>query len=73
MSNINKQTHYNQYRFETIEMMIRIWGVEKTVIFCEMNAFKYRMRAGFKGDVNEDLAKEKYYLKKAKELRKELD
>ena len=67
--NVAKQKHYNQYSIELIDMMIRIWGVEKTITFCEMNAYKHRMRVGHKGAVAEDLAKEAWYLNKAEELR----
>lgn len=66
---MEKVNHYNQHQIETIEMMVRIWGHEKTAIFCELNAFKYRMRLGFKGDINEDLKKERYYLEKMNELK----
>lgn len=52
-------------------MMEAIYGVEATIIFCEMTAFKYRMRVGTKPDnsVEQDLQKERWYLNKAKELR----
>jgi hypothetical protein len=58
---------------ECIAMMEMIWGVEATALWCEMTAFKYRMRLGNKPDnpVDQDLAKEAWYLVKAKELRKE--
>ena len=69
---VNSPKHYNTYKVETIEMMQRIWGIDKTIIFCEMNAFKYRMRVGKKDDVNQDLQKEQWYLTKAEELKKEL-
>lgn len=65
---VNHPEHYNQYPVEVIEMMQRIWGIENTIIFCQMNAFKYRMRAGSKGDIAEDLNKEKWYLSLAKQL-----
>ena len=60
--------HYKQYHMEVIEMMVKIWGREKVADYCMMNAFKYRMRAGNKDDVSQDLAKEQWYLNKAKEL-----
>ena len=50
--------------------MEAIWGKQKTIDFCLMNAFKYRMRLGHKDDINIDLAKEKWYLDKATELNK---
>ena len=68
---VNHPSHYNTYQVECIEMMRRIWGDETTAAWCEMTAFKYRMRVGTKPDnsVEQDLAKEKWYLDKAKELR----
>lgn len=68
MSNVNHPTHYNQYPIETIDMMVAIWGIEKAITFCIMNAFKYRMRLGLKDAIEQDLAKEQWYLQKAKEL-----
>ena len=68
---VNNPSHYNNYSKEVIDMMIDIYGTENTRIFCEMNAFKYRMRMGTKPDnsIEQDLKKEKWYLNKAKELR----
>ena len=68
MENVNKQSHYNLYPIEVIDMMISIFGTEKVKTFCVLNAFKYRMRLALKDDINQDLAKEKWYLEKAKEL-----
>ena len=50
-------------------MMEGIYGREATALFCEMNAFKYRMRAGRKDDLQKDLGKEDWYLKRAASLR----
>ena len=68
-NSVNHPEHYNAYPREVIDMMIDIWGKEKVAVFCEINAFKYRMRAGLKDDIHEDLSKELWYLTKAKELR----
>lgn len=65
---INHPEYYNIFPIETIDIMIKIWGEEKVKDFCIMNAFKYRMRVGYKDDVNQDLQKEQWYLLKAKEL-----
>lgn len=66
MSNsVDHPSHYNQYPVEVIDMMIHIFGMEKVIDFCYINAFKYRMRAGLKGDATEDLAKEQWYLEMA--------
>lgn len=67
---VNHPNHYNSYSLETIEMMRRIWGDEATAKWCEMTAFKYRMRVGLKPDnsIEQDLAKEQWYIKKSNEL-----
>ena len=69
--NVNHPQHYNNYSKEVIDMMVDVFGKENTALFCEMNAFKYRMRMGTKpgNDINQDLDKEQWYLNKAKELR----
>ena len=61
--------HYKSYSVETIDMMVAIYGKEKVAIHCELTAFKYRQRLGKKDSLEQDLAKEKWYLEKAKELR----
>lgn len=71
---VNHPKHYNNYDIETIDMMIKIWGIKATIIFCELNAFKYRMRMGTKPNqsIKQDIKKEKWYLKKADELKSKL-
>jgi hypothetical protein len=66
-----KPKHYQSNSMEVWEMMLKIWGKEKFIAFCEMNAFKYRMRAGLKPDqpIDRDLDKARWYEEKAKELR----
>lgn len=70
---VNHPSHYNQYPVEVIDMMARIWGNEATAQWCEMTAFKYRMRMGHKSgnEVGMDFDKEQWYLEKAKEMRSE--
>lgn len=68
---VKHPSHYNVYDREVVDMMCDIWGPEATAIWCKLTAFKYRMRAGFKDDVNTDLAKESWCLdmmKKYQEL-----
>ena len=69
---VDHPTHYNNYSREVIDMMVDIWGIEATIKWCEMTAFKYRMRMGTKPEnpIEQDLKKEKWYLDKAKELEK---
>ena len=45
MEQVNHPQHYTTYDVETLDMMIRIWGIKETISFCKLNAFKYRMRA----------------------------
>lgn len=68
---VNHPSHYNNYSIEVIDMMVKIYGFEATINFCEMNAFKYRMRMGTKPgeDISRDLKKEAWYLNKASELK----
>lgn len=68
---VNHPPHYRQFSIEVIEMMNRIWGSEHTAIYCEMNAFKYKLRAGDKpgSSAVQDYNKAAWYLNEAKELR----
>jgi hypothetical protein len=63
--------HYKSYHKETWEMMIDIWGVDRYISYCEMNAFKYRMRLGKKPDqpIERDIEKAMWYEQKVKEIR----
>ena len=53
--------------------MIDVWGVDKFIDYCEINAFKYRIRAGNKkgNPIKQDIKKALWYEGKAKELRDE--
>ena len=68
---VNHPSHYNQYDIEVIDMIIRIWGPEAAALWCDITAFKYRMRMGTKPDnsIEQDIKKEQWYLNKAKEIR----
>jgi hypothetical protein len=63
--------HYKSFSVETIDMMVSIWGVERVADYCEITAFKYKMRIGSKPgeSVDDDLNKYKWYISKARELR----
>ena len=64
-------SHYKSFSKETIDMMIDIYGKEKVATYCEINAFKYKIRIGEKPDqpIERDLDKARWYLNKASELR----
>lgn len=72
---VDHPKHYNSFSKEVIDMMVDIWGIEKTITFCEINAFKYKMRLGEKPGqpIEQDLKKANWYLNKAKELKVKLD
>ena len=62
LSDVNHPSHYNlPGRKECIVEMLETFGVQKTKAFCELNAYKYRYRAGWKGDKEKDLAKADWY------------
>lgn len=60
--NVEHPKHYNTFTVECIEMMRKIYGDEAVKTFCELNAFKYKIRAGEKGSAEEDLKKANWYL-----------
>ena len=62
--------HYKNNDIEVWEMMIRFWGYKSFKEFCQMNAFKYRMRMGLKPNepAERDLKKALIYEKKAQEV-----
>ena len=68
---VNHPSHYNNYDIEVIDMIERIWGIDAVIQWCEITAFKYRMRVGTKpgNSIEQDLNKEQWYLNKAKEYR----
>ena len=44
---------------EVIDMMEKIYGIENTIMWCEMTAYKYAMRMGFKptDDIQQEIDK----------------
>ena len=71
---VDHPSHYNQYDIEVIDMIIKIWGPEAAALWCDITAFKYRMRMGTKPDnsIEQDIKKEQLYLNKSKEIRENL-
>lgn len=72
---VNHPAHYNNYDKEVIDIIEVIWGTQIAAVWCEITAFKYRMRMGTKptSSVSEDLEKESWYLKKMRELNAKYD
>lgn len=67
MSNVNHPSHYNQGKFECIDVMVETFGKEATKNFCLLNAFKYVWRTNKKNG-KEDIEKAVFYLNKLLEL-----
>lgn len=65
--NVNHPSHYNQGKFECIDVMVETFGKEAAKNFCLLNAFKYIWRTGEKNGA-EDVKKAIWYLNKFLEL-----
>ena len=64
---VNSPTHYNQGKFECIDVMREVYGTRAVENFCILNAFKYLWRAEYKNG-DEDIKKAIWYLNKRLEL-----
>lgn len=58
---VNHPSHY-EHGIECIDEMIILYGVVETMMFCKLNAHKYRKRAFEKGG-KEDMDKSDWYMK----------
>ena len=61
--------HYSDQRINVIHQLEAIWGTQAVMLFCEMNAFKYRARLGKKDNVEQELIKINWYEKMANFLK----
>lgn len=68
---VNHPQHYTQAEKETIDEMVILFGYEATINFCVLNAYKYKVRAPFKGKMEEDLKKADWYINEASALKQE--
>ena len=59
---INHPKHYDTGKFECIDVMVEVFGIEATQNFCVLNAFKYLYRSDHKGKKLEDIKKADWYL-----------
>lgn len=66
---INHPEHYTNGGMECIDEMIATFGKEAVAHFCICNVWKYRYRAGSKGDPEKDRQKADWYMKKFVELK----
>jgi hypothetical protein len=65
---VNHPNHYTNGGIECIDEMILIFGIEATMHFCLLNAWKYRRRALDKNG-QQDMDKSHWYINKYKELK----
>ena len=67
---INPQHYIQDDGRQTWEHMVDEFGLKKTAIFCELNAYKYRDRIGKKPGENTERERKKikWYVNKANEL-----
>lgn len=65
---VKEPAHYKNHEFECIDEMIIAFGKDAVITFCVLNAWKYRNRAGSKGNAETDLKKSDEYLRFAYEL-----
>lgn len=68
MDSVNHPSHY-QGKYECIDEMIELFGIEAVKAFCRCNVYKYRFRANKKNG-DEDIAKAEWYMGKLMELSK---
>lgn len=67
-NNVNNPEHYNQNKYQTLDEMLIVFGRQKVYDFCILNAWKYKSRALYKGNREEDIAKADRYLEYAYKL-----
>lgn len=67
MDNVNHPSHYETGKFECIEVMQEVFGINAVRDFCKCNAFKYIYRMDRKNG-EEDARKAIWYLNKYLEL-----
>lgn len=59
--NVIHPSHYNTGKYECIDEMVALFGVEAVKSFCKCNIYKYRYRANAKNGA-EDTAKADNYM-----------
>lgn len=65
---VNEPAHYQHGTFEVIDEMLLVFGPQKTYDFCILNAWKYRSRAPYKGNTEQDMEKADRYMQMAKQI-----
>ena len=68
---VTHPAHYCTGKYECIEVMTEVFGVEAVQAFCRLNAFKYLFRSDRKNGI-EDIKKARWYINKFIDLEEEL-
>jgi len=66
---VNQPSHYQVNSKECIVEMLILFGTKDFIKYCTINAWKYRYRAGNKGDADQDLKKADRYIEYASRAR----
>lgn len=59
---VNEPPHYMQHAMECIDEMVEVFGVDAVIHYCMCNVWKYRYRAPFKSNAEEDNMKSDWYM-----------
>ena len=65
---VDDPDHYRHSTFEVIDEMVLAFGIDATITFCVLNAWKYRARAPYKGKPEQDMEKADRYMQYAHDL-----
>lgn len=70
---VDQPDHYKHATFEVIDEMVIAFGIDATINFCILNAWKYRARAPYKGNMKQDMEKADRYIQYAHDLQLKKD
>ena len=66
---VNEPPHYKQHVMQCIDEMVEVFGVDAVISYCMCNVWKYRYRAPYKGDADEDNMKSDWYMHAIRDLK----
>lgn len=66
---VNQPPHYMQHAMECIDEMVEVFGVDAVISYCLCNVWKYRYRAPYKDNQEEDDMKSDWYMHAVHDLR----
>ena len=67
---VNEPPHYMQHAMQCIDEMVEVFGADAVIDYCRCNVWKYRYRAPFKDDADEDNMKSDWYMHAMQDLKK---